>query len=47
MAFETFMKASGISGESKDESHSGWIELLAVGWGVRKTPRATPGEAAV
>ncbi len=46
MAFETFMKASGVSGESKDESHAGWIELLAVGWGVKKTPRATPGETA-
>lgn len=46
MAFQTFMKISGIPGESKDEKHQGWIEVLAVAWGVKKPTRSTPGETA-
>jgi len=46
MAFQTFMKVSGIQGESNDTAHAGWIELLAIGWGVKKPSRSTPGEVA-
>ncbi len=29
MAFDTFVKISGIEGESSDDQHSGWIEVIA------------------
>ena len=32
MAFQTFMKIEGISGESVDSAHKGWIEVLSMNW---------------
>jgi len=29
MSFDAFIKISGIEGESTDEKHSGWIEILS------------------
>lgn len=29
MAFDAFVKIDGIDGESTDEKHSGWIEILS------------------
>ena len=29
MAFDTFMKVDGIPGESQDDKHKDWIELLS------------------
>lgn len=29
MSFDAFMKVDGVEGESLDEGHQGWIELLS------------------
>jgi type VI protein secretion system component Hcp len=29
MSFDAFMKVDGIEGESLDDAHKGWIELLS------------------
>jgi type VI secretion system secreted protein Hcp len=34
MAFDAFLKISTIPGESTDEKHSAWIEVLSYSWGV-------------
>jgi type VI secretion system secreted protein Hcp len=34
VAFDTFIKIDGIQGESGDEKHSGWMEILSIHWGV-------------
>jgi type VI secretion system secreted protein Hcp len=34
MAFDCFLKVSGIPGESTDDKHSDWIEVLDFGWRV-------------
>ena len=33
MAFDTFLKIDGIEGESTDDKHKGWIEILSYSWG--------------
>lgn len=34
MAFDAFLKIDGIPGESTDDKHKDWIEILSYGWGV-------------
>ena|SRR5215469_5679522 len=36
MAFDAFMKISTIPGESTDDQHKDWIELLSFSWGVQQ-----------
>ena len=31
-----FVKYEGIDGESKDENHQNWIDVLSIDWGVHK-----------
>jgi len=37
MAFDTFIKIDGIDGESTDDKHQGWIEVIRFGTGVKQT----------
>jgi type VI secretion system secreted protein Hcp len=32
VAFQTFMKIEGVSGESVDSDHTNWIEVLGMNW---------------
>ena len=34
MAFDAFLKISTIPGESTDDKHKDWIEILSYSWGV-------------
>jgi type VI secretion system secreted protein Hcp len=34
MAFDAFLKLDGIPGESTDDKHKDWIEVLSFSWGV-------------
>lgn len=34
MAFDAFLKISTVPGESTDEKHKDWIEVLSYSWGV-------------
>lgn len=34
MAFDCFLKVDGIPGESTDDKHKHWIEVLSYSWGV-------------
>jgi type VI secretion system secreted protein Hcp len=34
MAFDAFMKIKGIDGESKDDKHKDWIDVLSFSWGA-------------
>ncbi len=34
MAFDAFLKIEGIPGESTDDKHKDWIEILSFSWGV-------------
>jgi len=37
MAVDMFMKLNGIDGESKDDSHSGEIDVLSWSWGMTQS----------
>jgi type VI secretion system secreted protein Hcp len=37
MAANIFLKLDGIDGESTDDKHPGWIEVLSYSWGVSNT----------
>jgi len=34
MAFDAFLKIDGITGESTDDKHKDWIEVLSYSWGA-------------
>ncbi len=34
MAFDAFLKIDGVPGESTDDKHKDWIEVLSFSWGV-------------
>ena len=40
MAFSAFLKFDGITGESTDDKHKDWIDLLSFSWGVIQPGRA-------
>lgn len=37
MAFDAFIKIDGIPGESTDDKHKDWIEVLSYSWGVKQS----------
>lgn len=41
MAIDVYLQIEGIKGESADSAHAGWIECLAVHWGVTQPKSAT------
>ncbi|WP_268797974.1 Hcp family type VI secretion system effector [Pseudomonas huanghezhanensis] len=41
MAFDGFIKIDGIAGESLDERHKDWIEIVAYNFGVSQSTSAT------
>ena len=45
MAFDAFLKIDGIQGESTDDKHKDWIEVLSYGWGVSQPASATASSA--
>jgi type VI secretion system secreted protein Hcp len=42
---DAFVKIDGIEGESMDEKHVGWIEIIRYGTGVRQTVSTTASSA--
>jgi type VI secretion system secreted protein Hcp len=45
MAFDTFIKIEGIEGESTDDKHAGWIEVISYDTGVKQKTSATASSA--
>ena len=48
MAFDCFLKIEGVPGESTDDKHKDWIEVLSFHWGVSQPSsggRSTGGAA--
>jgi type VI secretion system secreted protein Hcp len=45
MAFDAFIKIDGIEGESTDDKHQGWIELLRFDMGLSQTVSSTASSA--
>jgi len=45
MAFDTFIKIDGIEGESTDDKHAGWIEVISYDSGVSQKASATASSA--
>jgi type VI secretion system secreted protein Hcp len=45
MAFDTFVQISGIEGESTDEKHPGWIEVITFDTGIRQQASSTASSA--
>ena len=43
MAVDMFMKIEGIPGESTDEAHTEWMELLSYGQGLSQSVSGTSG----
>jgi len=41
MAADNFLKIDGIKGESTDDKHKDWIEVLSYTWGVAQMASAT------
>lgn len=41
MAFDAFLKIENIDGESTDDKHQGWIEILSYNWGVHQPTSST------
>ncbi|WP_108842408.1 Hcp family type VI secretion system effector [Kushneria phyllosphaerae] len=45
MAFDTYLKIDGIPGESLDDKHKDWIELLSFDFGASQSTSATASSA--
>ncbi len=45
MAFDTFIKIDGVEGESTDDKHAGWIEVISYDTGVSQRASATASSA--
>jgi type VI secretion system secreted protein Hcp len=45
MAFDAFLKIDGIPGESTDDKHKDWIELLSYSFGMDQPSSATDSSA--
>lgn len=41
MSFDAFLKVEGIPGESTDDKHKDWIEVLSFSWGVTQSASAS------
>lgn len=46
MPYDAFLKLDGVPGESKDEQHNGWIDILSFSWGVKQTKASGSGGGA-
>jgi type VI secretion system secreted protein Hcp len=45
MAFDAYLKIDGIPGESTDDKHKDWIEVLSFSWGVSQPASRTASSA--
>ncbi len=45
MTFDAFIEIDGIEGESTDDKHTGWIEVIRYGMGVKQTVSTTASSA--
>jgi len=45
MASDVYLQIDGVSGESTDDKHKGWIEVEAVDWGVNQPTAGTVSTA--
>jgi len=45
MAFDAFLKIDGIPGESTDDKHKDWIEILSYNFGMNQPSSATASSA--
>jgi type VI secretion system secreted protein Hcp len=45
MAFDAFLKIDGIPGESTDDKHKDWIEVLSYGLGIQQPASASASTA--
>ena len=45
MAFDAFLKIDGIPGESTDDKHKDWIEILSFNFGMEQPSSATDSSA--
>ena len=45
MAFDTFVKIDGIEGESSDDKHAAWIEVISYDTGVNQKASTTASSA--
>jgi type VI secretion system secreted protein Hcp len=45
MGFDAFLKIEGIEGESTDDAHKNWIEVLSFSWGVTQVASAAASTA--
>jgi type VI secretion system secreted protein Hcp len=45
MAFDAFLKIDGIPGESTDDKHNDWIEVLSYGVGIQQPASAAAGSS--
>jgi len=45
MAADNFLKIEGVKGESTDDKHKDWIEVLSYNWGVSQLASATKSSA--
>lgn len=45
MAFDAFLKIDGIPGESTDDKHKDWIEILSFAHGLEQPAQSTASSA--
>ncbi len=45
MPFDAFLKIDGMPGESTDDKHKDWIEVLSYSWGASQLASATASSA--
>jgi type VI secretion system secreted protein Hcp len=45
MPFDAFLKIDGMPGESTDDKHKDWIEVLSYNWGASQLASATASSA--
>ncbi len=45
MPADSFLKIGGVKGESTDDKHKDWIEVLSYNWGVSQLASATKSSA--
>jgi type VI secretion system secreted protein Hcp len=45
MAADVYLQIDGVNGESNDDKHKGWIEVVAIDWGVIQPTAGTVSTA--
>ncbi|MGB8928487.1 MAG: type VI secretion system tube protein Hcp, partial [Pantoea agglomerans] len=43
MAIDMYLKVDGITGESKDSNHTGWIDIDSFSWGASQPGNMSVG----